>query len=239
MNFYFDTHSHLQQPLLLPDYYCLNVTTQPAEWSNALALSKLHSNILPAIGIHPWFVTEITDDDITRFASTVESSEVACIGEIGLDFSSSYVHTKNTQLRVFEYMLSQAAKSDLPVSIHCVKAHNEMLNLIKQYKVKGVMHGLVGSIQLIEQYIHLGLKIGINGVVCRDKARRYHQMVSHFNLDNFVLETDYPNVLLPNAEQCNFSDLDVIAEQVALLKNMTKQTVLEKTFYNAQKLFLR
>lgn len=239
MNSYFDTHSHLQKQILFPDYYCLNVTTKPNEWLHALEINQRHSNILPAIGIHPWFVNEIKDEDINLFCRMVESTGVVCIGEIGLDFSSTYVHNKHIQLQVFEFMLSQAAEFNLPVSIHCVKAHNEMLDLLNQYDVKGVMHGLGGSLELIKRYLELGFKVGINGVVCRDNARRYHQMISHFDLDNFVLETDYPNVLLPDADKYNLSDIDVIAEQVALLKNITKQTVLEKTFYNAQKIFLR
>lgn len=240
MQKFFDTHAHLNNLKDYPKYPCLNVTTIPSDWPTALDIHSSNSNILPALGIHPWFVNNTSADDITQLESLLATHKISAIGEVGLDFQSQYIGFKAKQIEVFEQMLDLASRYHLPISVHCVKAHNELLKILKSYKtVTGVIHGLGSSIEIVSQYVDLGYKIGVNGVLCKSNARRYHEMVQYFPLENFVLETDYPNILLPDSPFSSMDDIEVTAFKMAILTNTTKEAVLDKTFYNAKQLFLR
>ncbi len=237
----FDTHAHLSKESNLPQHLCLNVTTKSDEWPTVLYQYQTHPNILPALGIHPWNVESVSDSDMSELAKLLVSHDVYAVGEIGLDFSKQFVATKQSQLQLFEHQLFMAKTYQLPVSIHCIKAHSEVINLLSQFDLgrAGVLHGLGASKELISRYLDIGYKIGVNAVLCRSNARRYHEMIEHFDLDHFVLETDYPNVLLPSADKAGLKDIELIANKIGELKKITVGEVIDQTSYNAHQIFLR
>lgn len=238
---FFDSHAHLTSLSDLPEYFCLNVTTCSSEWQKAISQHKTYPNILPSLGIHPWYVNDVLPSDLVTLASLLATNNVFAVGEIGLDFTKQHIATKNLQLHFLEQQLFMAKSFQLPVSIHCVKAHNEMLNMLSSSNLgkAGVIHGLGASIELVQRYIDIGYKIGINGVTCRSNARRYHEMVKHFSLDYFVLETDYPNVMLPHHEIVSPDDIHSLASKVSELTGKSIEEVVEQTRYNAEQIFLR
>lgn len=241
MSDFFDTHAHLNNTNQYPDYFCLNVTTVPSEWQAAIDLYKHHNNLLPAIGIHPWFVEQVQVSDIDLLQQLVVQDHVFAMGEIGLDFTDNHRQSRELQLDIFEQQLVFAKQYQLPVSVHCLKAHKEVLNLLKKTDLGklGVMHGLGASKEIVQQYLDIGFKIGVNSVLCRDNARRYHEMIQSFDLQHFVLETDYPNMLIPGLDKPEFDDIKLVAAKIAELKSMTIESVLEQTEESARQVFLR
>lgn len=237
----FDSHAHLLeasvQEISSLHYPVLNVTTDVSQWSAAITLSKSYPNLLCALGLHPWFVTDGSFADIVLLENYLQREKVTAIGEIGLDFQKSYLANKNLQLEIFEWQLQLADRYNKPVSVHVVKAHNEMLALLKKYSIKGVIHGLGSSLRQVEQYLNLGLKVGVNGVLCRFNARRYHAMIESFDLSHFVLETDYPNITLPQKSVASLTDISSVASMIAELKGCSQQEVERLTGYNAQQVF--
>ncbi len=236
----FDTHAHLNSAPELPSYFCLNVATKPDDWVLAIDIHKNHSNILPAVGIHPWFVETDSQNSIHRLEELLQTHKIFALGEIGLDYSSQYKGFKAEQIKLLETQLYLAKEYHLPVSLHCVKAHGDMYALLKKmdFTKKGVLHGLGGSIELVKGYIDLGYKIGVNGVSCRPNARRYQEMLAYFPLDYFVLETDYPNVLLPQSKQAELSDIFDVAKQVSMIKKCSVEDVIQQTTSTAESIFL-
>jgi len=241
----FDTHCHLNSylnsstrfPNSLNSY--LNVSTNVDDWSNTIKFSRKHANVLPAIGIHPWFVTESFVSDLVVLERLLHSNNIASIGEVGLDFNDSYKHTREGQIECFQQQLNLAESNQLPLSVHCVKAHNEMLLLLKSKHAFGVIHGLGTSIEIAKQYIDLGFKFGVNGVAVRENANRYHALIKYFGLEHIVLETDYPNIKLPGLVSSSLADINTIAECVANLLSIPIEDVIQQTDYNAQKIFQR
>jgi TatD DNase family protein len=130
-----------------------------------------------------------------------------------------------------------ALQFNKPISVHCIKAHNDMLRMLAEQPVCGVMHGLGASVPLAQRYIDLGFKIGLNGVLLRCNAVRYHQLVHFFGLEHFVLETDAPNVCLPGRQDSHLMDILQVAQRVAELKNISVDSVLQQTTANAQYIF--
>jgi len=239
MSLYFDTHAHLlDAPMTLLNHPTLCVTTDSNQWLSALQYAQSCDYFLPAIGLHPWFVSVCSEQDIADLEQLIQAFPIAALGEIGLDFSLQYKMTRMMQLEVFEQQLELALNFRLPVSIHVVKAHNEMLSLLKQYPVKGVIHGLGSSLQIAHSYLSLGMKIGVNGILCRPNARRYQQMVQQLPLDSFVLETDFPNIHFPE-QKAALNDIEQVARRMACLTDKPLSEILDCTYNTASEIFLR
>lgn len=249
MSKYFDTHCHLaafQSHDRLEDHlflqcHCqfLSVGTSAKDWDRTLELSKRFPQVYSALGLHPWFVDEDFESALTLLDDYLSSETgIVAIGEMGLDYSSNYRPTQSLQKIAFEKQLLMAQEYHLPVSVHCYKAYNDALSYLKKIPVLGVMHGFSGGAELAQQFVKIGMKIGINGVVLNSNARRYHQMVKGVGLHNLVLETDVPfGANLPESNP--FDVIEQIAEQVALLLNCSLYEVIDQTGYNAEKILLK
>lgn len=248
----FDTHCHLNNFFATesfgttsscehnkdPSYY-LAVCTQRQEWASLIAFAKSHNKVLPALGIHPWFVTTDYESDLYYLSELLSQNSINAIGEIGLDFLPQYSANKLLQVDCFIQQLELAQQYSLPLSLHCSKAHNEMLAQLKHASLTGVMHGFSSSVQMAHQYIDIGFKLGVNGVVCRSNARRYHELVKSVGLENIVLETDYPNINLPGLVKPHLADITTVSKSVADLLDVSVADVIEQTDYNAQQIFNR
>lgn len=256
----FDTHCHLDKffdssqpditianslapsltPLFnAPDNHYLSVSTSNSDWKTVLDIALRFSHVYAALGLHPWFVTKQSLMTLDELYNLLNSNVVHAIGEIGLDFSHQYNDNFDSQIEAFNTQLSMANEFDLPVSMHLVKSHNEALQLLKKHSVKGVVHGLGTSIEMAQHYVDLGLKIGVNGVIVRDNAVRYHKLIQYFGLEYIVLETDYPNIMLPGLVTSHLEDINIIANAVATLLNISIQDVINVTNQNAKQIFVK
>ena len=249
-SFMFDTHCHLTsfydsvhatsfQVCSNPSQFYLAVSTQVSDWLPTIDFAQQNDNVLAAIGLHPWFVDKNYSVDLLILKSLLAEYSVSGLGEIGLDFGQAYQATRTIQVACLESQLQLAFDYQLPVSLHCVKAHNEMISLLKRFPVKGVVHGLGSSIEVAQQYIDLGFKFGVNAVSVRDNAVRYHRLITHFGLQHIVLETDYPNIKLPGLVDSQLNDINAIAKQIACLLKLPVEDVITQTDYNAFQLFTR
>jgi len=162
---------------------------------------------------------------------------VVALGEIGLDFSPPYKENRMLQLEVFSQQLNLASCVGKPVSIHVIKAHNEMLSLLSTVSANGVIHGLGASKEIIKRYIDLGFKIGVNGVILRENSRRYHELVICFGLENLVLETDFPHVKIDSLNPPKLGDILLVANKMASLLNISLEEVLNQVVQNTHKIF--
>jgi TatD DNase family protein len=75
------------------------------------------------------------------------AGEAVAIGEIGLDYAIPDV-PREQQLKAFRSQLRMAVESGLPVLIHCRKAFQDLIGIMKEEKVQrvgGVMHAFSGS----------------------------------------------------------------------------------------------
>src|SRR3989304_6577851 len=81
---------------------------------------KYPRTVYPALGIHPWNVNVLKDNELEETLKLIEvqaqRKAIAAVGEIGLD--SKYENIWNKQLLVFDNMLQLAEKLQLPVIVH-------------------------------------------------------------------------------------------------------------------------
>ena len=202
-----------------------------------LELIKKYPNMYGALGIHPEDIDTYSLDDIKFIEDNLVNDKVIAIGEIGLDYHYSK-ENKEEQIKLFELQLELAEKYHKPVIVHSREATLDTINILKKYKVKGVIHSFSGSLESAREYIKMGYLIGINGVITF-KNCNLKDVVNNLEVSNIVLETDSP-YLTPTPDrgkQNNPGYIKEIAEFVANIYNMTLDDLAKRTNENIKKMF--
>jgi TatD DNase family protein len=119
-------------------------------------------------------------------------------------------------------------------------ATQETYDILRQYApLKGVMHCYSGSLEMLPKFLDLGLYIGLDGPVTFKNARVPKEVAKAVPLDRLLLETDAP-YLAPHPYRGKTNQpayLDLIAEEIARLRDTSKATIMRATTHNAQALF--
>lgn len=155
-----------------------------------LELSKTYDNVFCAIGIHPEYANNYTDEDIKFIKTHIKNNKVIAIGEIGLDYHYLDVN-KEKQKELFIKQLEIAQEFNIPVIIHNRKATDDILKILSKYNLKGIIHCFNRSEEIAKQFIEKGMLLGINGVSTYDNSKSI-SMIKNIPLSSFVLETDSP-----------------------------------------------
>lgn len=201
-------------------------------------LSKKYKSLFfPAIGIHPENLEEFNLNNLSKIEELIRNERVIAIGEIGLD----YYYTKDNkekQIKLFKSQLKLAEQYDLPVIIHSREATKDTLDILKEFKVKGVIHSFSGSYETAIEYIKMGFYLGVNGVITF-KNSKLKETIKRLSLDNLLIETDSP-YLAPHplrGTKNSPKNIPLIANFLSELFNTTVEEVTEKTTHNVCSLF--
>lgn len=202
-----------------------------------LELSKKYDNIFVCLGIHP----SCLDEDINEFEKIVvdnlSNKKIVAIGEIGLDYYYGK-DSKDKQVEIFEYQLSLAEKYKIPVVIHSREATQDTIDILKRYNVNGVIHSFNGSLETAMEYIKMGFKLGVNGIITF-KNCKLKEVIKSLELSNIVLETDSP-YLTPEPFRKYSNEpkyILTIAEFIAKLFNISIDEVIKITTNNVYDIF--
>ena len=154
----------------------------------------------PMLGLHPEEVRADWQEVLQRIKISLTShfsplTSIIAIGEVGLDFYWSR-EFEEAQLQAFEEQVRWSVEWQLPLMIHCRKAQNEMVNILKRYKDDlpgGVFHCFTGNtIEAQELLSFERFVLGIGGVLTFKKSKLPETLVEAVPLDRIVLETDAP-----------------------------------------------
>ena len=246
---YIDTHCHLS----MEDY--LDIDKVIEENKDALVekivvsgcsresieevmdLKDKYDMVYVTIGYHPEYADTVTESDLDYLKSLLGEKKVIGIGEIGLDYHYTK-ENKDKQIWLFEEQLKIADAFNLPVVIHSRDATMDTINILKKYKVKGIIHCFSGSLETANIYISMGFLLGIGGVVTF-KNSKLKDVVKEVPLESIVLETDSPYLTpVPFRGKINSSKyLEYIANFIADIKNISLEELAEITSKNASSLF--
>ena len=103
----------------------------------------------------------------------------------------------------------------------------------------GIIHCFSYSVEIAREYLNMGLFLGIGGVITFSNARKLKEVAEYAPLTQLVLETDCPYLSpVPNRGKRNSSlNLPYIAKELANLKGISYDQVVDVTSANAKKLF--
>lgn len=189
---------------------------------------------MPAVGIHP---ENIDNSNLKTIENIIKEHKVFAIGEIGLDYHYND-ENKDEQKEYFIKQLDLALKYDLPVIIHIREAMQECFDILKTRKNKGIIHCFSGSVEMAREYIKLGYKLGIGGVLTFKNSKLY-EVIEKIDLKDIVLETDSP-FLSPEPfrgkknKPCNVL---YVAKRIAEIKNISLEEVINTTTATAKQIF--
>jgi len=192
-------------------------------WQAVLVLANQHDGVYPALGIHPYFLADFDNSHLQLLDEYLAAEKgIVAVGEFGLDKAVNFPFEQ--QLQICKQQLLLAKHYDLPVILHCRKAHNELIQLLQQVRLPrgGVLHGFSGCSQLGMQYIKLGFKLGIGGVITYPRAVKTRQAVSELPLTSLLLETDSPDMPILGYQGLRNEPAN-IAEVLKILTKLRKE----------------
>ena len=150
----------------------------------------------PMIGLHPEEVKEDWQEQLHAMRQILQDSHpFIAIGEVGLDYYWSREYA-DEQLEAFEEQVKWSIETRLPLMIHCRKAQNEMVALLRKYKDQlpgGVFHCFTGNAHEAEELMTFPrFVLGIGGVSTFKSSHLREDLPAAVPLDRIVLETDSP-----------------------------------------------
>ena len=157
-----------------------------------LQIAQKNLHVLPTIGWHPWYIPkEITmikiDDNMKKLTSKLMEHNLP-IGEVGLDWHPKWKESRERQLQIFERFLQLARDFDRPIVVHCVRAHHEILRLLKKYpKTKLYLHHYQGNPQVSAQYLRYHTYFGLPIL---QWSNHVNALINSIPADRLLVETD-------------------------------------------------
>jgi TatD DNase family protein len=249
-----DTHCHLNDPSFaqtLPAVMdraraagvgrCVVPAYDGASLERTAVLASLYpGTLLPAYGIHPWFVRDFSDP--ARLRAFIGRSDAVAVGEIGLDLSPECPPAE-LQVPALIAQLEMAAEFGLPVLIHCRKAHDQLYGILKPYRgrVKGVLHSYSGGPSGMDRFVEMDYCIAFSGSVTRVNARKYHRTAAAVPLERMLLETDAPSIATESTVASEVEPRHVleVAGRIARIRDLPLPEVCRQSTANALRLFRR
>lgn len=203
-----------------------------------MELANKYDIVYAAIGFHPTELDDFKEKYFRFLEENINNSKVVAIGEIGLDYH--YDNTdKEKQIMVFRRQLDIANKYNKPIIVHSRDSMQDTYNILKQYKVKGSIHCFSGSVEMAREFIKLGYKLGIGGIITYKNAKTIKEVVRDIDLSYILLETDSP-YLTPSpyrGESNSPKYIPLIAEAIADIKDVSIVDISRVTTANAEAIF--
>lgn len=202
----------------------------------------------PMLGLHPeevkadWETTLGTISEALRGALSAPSAiRPVAVGEVGLDFYWSREFERE-QLLAFEAQVKWSVETGLPLMIHCRKAQNELVAILKRYRDQlpgGVFHCFTGNALEAKELLQFErFVLGIGGVLTFKKSHLPQVLPETVPLDRIVLETDAPYMApVPMRGQRNEpSFVAHVLRRLAETYSVAEEEVAAKTNANCQKI---
>jgi TatD DNase family protein len=203
----------------------------------AVVISEKFGNVYAACGVHPHdakFYNNSVEKEIIKLA---RSKKVVSIGEIGLDYYRD-LSPRNVQKEVFKRQLRVAEENNIPVIIHTRDSIEDTIEIISNFKCKGVFHAFDYTKNFAMKIIEMGFFIGIGGVVTYPNSK-IASSIKEIPLNSILVETDAP-YLTPYPHRGKRNEpayTKYVVKKIAELKEIPFAEVAEITFNNTRKLF--
>ena len=207
-----------------------------------LALSREYPGYAyPMIGLHPEEVKADWKEQLAELRK-MQISDFIAIGEIGLDYywSREFEHE---QLEAFEEQVKWSIETRLPLMIHCRKAQNEMVYLLRKYQKDlpgGVFHCFTGNQKEAEELLSFdNFVLGIGGVSTFKSSHLREDLPAAVPMNRIILETDSPYMApVPYRGKRNESAFVVeVLKTLAKAYGVSEEEFAEQTNKNVESVF--
>src|SRR5256885_2443594 len=161
MQFFYDTHAHLDYPDFadeLPELIerariagvtkIISIGTDLESSRRSIAMAERFENVFAVAGWHPTNVNQAPKDLSADLRALANHPKVVALGETGLDYhrlpeaAAEQQLYKQSQARLFEQHIEVAAELGLNCVIHQRDAMEDTLKMMERFRgrVRGVFH---------------------------------------------------------------------------------------------------
>ena len=186
-NVFLNFHTHQQVPAEN------EIVIQSLFLQNDLIANK-SDKIFFTAGLHPWHADQLSESKIIeRLEKLIHDKSIIAIGETGLDKLKGA--DWETQKKVFRVHIEIADKYNLPLIVHSVKAHNEVLKLKieSKSKIAWVIHHFNGSKQMAMDFINHGFYLSLCHHI-NNSSSKLSGYLGELPINKIFLETDDFNI---------------------------------------------
>ncbi|MEO1856957.1 MAG: TatD family hydrolase [Rubritalea sp.] len=256
-----DAHLHLQSPRLMANSDTIVKQAQeigvkqmvvngtsPDDWDEVSELAHRYPEIItPSFGLHPWRTPDVRDGWKEILIEKIDSHHNSCIGECGLDRWMTGL-CKQAQEDAFIFQLQLASESNLPISIHILKAWGWLLETLEKTPTppRGfLLHSFSGSAEVAKQLAKRGAYFSFSGYFLRQRKMRVQETFRSLPRERILIETDAPHmnpptkwICHPLANQANHpANLGAIFAGFAEMMGENKERLAEQLELNFQRFF--
>ncbi|KAI0501061.1 hypothetical protein KFK09_019279 [Dendrobium nobile] len=206
----FDAHCHLQDQRIFavtPQIirtaidsgvllFAVNGVSEK-DWHIVKQMGEQYPSVIPCFGLHPWFVAERSPEWMRLLREFFAETPSAAVGEIGLDKGS---HGRNIefsqQVEVFRQQLELAKELERPVSIHCVRAFGDLLEIMQcigPFPAGVILHSFMGSAEMVPAFTQLGSYFSFSGFLTSMKTEKAKKMLKSVPIERILFESDAPD----------------------------------------------
>lgn len=137
-----------------------------------------------ARGIHPW---QAADQNVEFAVTDAMFADADVVGETGLDFACGV--DRVAQERLFRLHLDAVQRLCLPVVLHCVRAFEPVMNILREYRLRtAIFHGFIGSEQQATRAVGRGYYLSFGPATTR--SPRTVAALRSVPLERIFAETD-------------------------------------------------
>ena len=212
----FDSHCHLDDRAFDKDLddvihrmheagvaAAMTIGTTPDRCAKGVAIAESVDGVYAAVGIHPHDAKSCNEDVLKMLMDFAKNSNVHAWGEIGLDFNRMF-SPRDVQEKWLIRQLEISDALNLPAIFHERDSNGRLIDILKAHFTSGragVIHCFSGSEDELEQYLDMGLYIGITGIVTiKGRGADLRKMAPSIPEDRILIETDAP-YLTPTPER--------------------------------------
>jgi TatD DNase family protein len=206
----------------------------------AVHLAERHRRIWATVGAHPHGAKHVDASTLEALERLARRDVVVAIGEIGLDYYRD-LSPRDVQRRAFREQLNLAHRLDLPICLHDRESTDDLLAILRDTGAehRGVVHSFLGDAEVAQEFLELGLHLGIGGPVTFPKNGALREAVKDVPVERLLIETDCPYLPpVPYRGRRNEpSYVAYVAEEIARVKGINVEDGARRTTENAVRLF--
>jgi len=164
----------------------------------AALAARFSGRLWSTAGVHPHHAALFERGQIPGFRELLRETRTVAVGECGLDYFRNFSPAE-AQRAAFAAQLELATELGKPLFLHQRDAHGDFCAMLAEFRgrlPRAVAHCFTGGIAELEDYLALGLSIGVTGWVCDERrGGDLRSAVPRIPADRLMLETDAPYLL--------------------------------------------
>ena len=148
--------------------------------------AQTNAQTIVAVGIHPWHALEA---DLSAVEAQIANADA--VGEIGLDFACDV--PREEQMTILRTQLALAERHQKAVILHCVRAFEEVMKVLSEYRLTAVIfHGFIGSPEQAQRAVAQGYYLSFGERTFR--SPKTIEAMRSTPLSSLFVETDESSV---------------------------------------------